>query len=246
MSRVVASIEARMSASRLPGKVLMDIGGMPVIEFMATRVRLARTLDAVMIATTTNPADDAIAVWARNYGIACYRGSEGDVLGRVVEAQRTQNSDLVVELCGDCPLIDPELIDLAVNTFRAGDCDVVTSAVQLSYPQGTEVQIFPFSLLAEVAETIDDPAVREHVSLYFYEHAERYRIRHLDAPPVLRHPEYRLQVDYPEDLALVRSIVSRLAPTFGPTFGLGAVVDLLAREPALSEINRHCREKPTR
>jgi spore coat polysaccharide biosynthesis protein SpsF len=246
MSRVVASIEARMGASRLPGKVLMEIGGIPAIEFMAARVQAARSLDAVVVATTVSPADDAIAIWASEFGIACYRGSEDDVLGRVVAAQRAQASDIVVELCGDCPLIAPELIDRAVNVFRGGDCDVATSAVQLSYPQGTEVQVFPFALLAEVAETVDDPAVREHVSLYFYEHPERYRIRHLDAPPSLRHPEYRLQVDYREDLEFVREIVARLVPRFGQTFNLEAIVDLLRAEPALSEINRHCREKLAR
>jgi spore coat polysaccharide biosynthesis protein SpsF len=246
VSRVIASIEARMGATRLPGKVMRDIGGCPMLGFMVDRVRRARSLDSIVIATTINPADDAIVRWAEGAGVACHRGSENDVLQRVVDAQRSQYSDIVVELCGDCPLCDPDLIDLAVDTYRTGGYDVVSTAHHPSYPQGTEVQVFSLDLLAGVADTVDDPAVREHVSLYFYENPARYRILALNAPPALRRPEVRLQVDYPEDLELVRTIVQRLAPRHGGAFGLPEIVGLLEQEPALRDINQHCEERSVR
>lgn len=246
MTRVIASIEARMNASRLPNKVLLDIGGEPALGRMVHRLQRCRGLDGIVVATTINPADDAIEAWAREVGVACHRGSEEDVLRRVVDAQRGMGADVVVELCGDCPLIDPDLVDLGVETFLARDCDVVTSAVEPSFPQGTEVQVFSLAALEEVADTVTDPAVREHVSLYFYENPERYHIVHLDAAPDQRHPEVRLQMDYPQDLELIRMIYARLEPLHGDAFGLGEIVRLLVQEPWLTAVNSACQEKPAR
>lgn len=244
--RVVASIEARMRSSRLPGKVLADIAGTPLLGWMVERLRRTRSVDAVVIATSTGPTDDAVASWAEGAGVTCHRGSEEDVLDRVVQAQRGQASDIVVELCGDCPLIDPALVDRAVEAFRAGAGDIVTSAWHQSYPQGTEVQVFGLADLEEVARTVSDPAVREHVSLYFYEHPERYRRVDLQAPAGLRRPDYRLQVDYPEDLELNRSIHATLLARTGRTFGLPEVVALLDADPALAALNADCEERAAR
>jgi spore coat polysaccharide biosynthesis protein SpsF len=246
MPKVVASIEARMASQRLPGKVLADIGGAPALTRLVRRLRMARFVDDIVLATTTSCADDALVSWAAREGVAVHRGSEDDVLGRVVGAHQTMGSDIVVEVCGDTPLIAPELVDRAVEVYRSGAADVVTSTVRPSYPQGCDTQVFGFATLAEVARTIDDAAVREHVSLYFYEHPERYRIHHLEAPASCRLPEQRLQVDYPEDLTLVREIYARLEPRHGDRFSLDEIVALLTREPRLAALNRHCTERPAR
>jgi spore coat polysaccharide biosynthesis protein SpsF len=246
MSKVVASIEARMTSSRLPGKVLADIAGVPALTRLVRRLRLAGSVDEIVLATTTNPADDILVRWAEDEGVAVYRGSEQDVLGRVVAAHESMSSEIIVEVCGDTPLISPEVVDQAVDVYRSGVADVVTNTVRPSYPQGCEAQVFGFQALSEVARTVDDPAVREHVSLYFYEHPERYRIHHLEAPAGSRLPEQRLQIDYPEDLALVREIYARLEPRYGDGFGLEQVVALLAREPAVAALNRHCEERTAR
>jgi len=240
---VVASVEARMSSSRLPGKVLSDIGGRPAILRLLDRLQRASTLDAIVVATTDRPADDPLAGVVEAAGIRCYRGSEDDVLRRVVEAHRMMGSEIIVEVTGDCPLIDPVVIDLGVNTFLAGNADVVANVVRPSYPMGIDVQVFRFDALAEVEATVGDPAVREHVSLHFYEHPERYRILHLEAPARYRSPELRLQLDYPEDQQLIREIYRRLEPRYGIGFGTPEILDLLASEPALAEMNRHCAER---
>lgn len=245
-SRTVASIEARMSASRLPGKVLMDIAGAPALERLVRRLERARTLDAIVLATTTNPADDPLADWADARGMPCHRGSETDVLARVVDAHRMMQSDVIVEVCGDTPLLDPAVIDEAVTRFQKGDVDVVSNTAHLTWPQGVDAQVFRFADLAEIAETVWDNAVREHVSLYFYENPDRYRIHHLRAPSTATAPELRLQLDYAEDLDLIRTVYDRLEPDHGDGFGVADILSLLAREPALRTINAHCQEKSVR
>jgi spore coat polysaccharide biosynthesis protein SpsF len=245
--RVVASIEARMGSSRLPGKVLADVLGKPALARLLERLRAARRLDGIVLAATTAPADDALAAWAAREGLACYRGSEEDVLNRVVEAQRAAGGEIVVEITGDCTLLCPDLVDLAVDSFFANRCDVVSNAgPALGFPMGTDVQVFPLALLEEVERTIDDPAVREHVSLYFYEHPERYRIVHLVAPARWHAPFYRLQLDYPEDLRFIRAVYGALEPLHGPVFGIEEIMALLRRRPELVDINRHCKEKSAR
>ncbi len=246
MPRVVASIEARMSSTRLPGKVLADINGAPALSHLTRRLRRSKRLDDLVLATTTAPADDALAEWALGEGVPCHRGSEDDVLGRVVEAHRKMDTEIVVEVCGDTPLADPEVIDLAVDTFDANQCDVVSNTRWHSFPQGIDAQVFALSDLEEVARKVSDPAVREHVSLYFYEHPDSYRILNLIAPPAWRAPELRLQMDYPEDLKLIREIHARLEPDFGDAFGVGEILALLARQPELARINMHCEEKLVR
>ena len=244
--RVVASIEARMSASRLPGKVLMDVAGVPALERLVRRLARAETIDAIVLATTTNPADDVLAQWAEARRLPRYRGSEDDVLDRVVEAQRMMGSEIVVEVCGDTPLLDPHVIDAAVNRFLEGGVDVVSNTAKLTWPQGIDAQVFRFDALEKVAQAQSDPAVREHVSLYFYEHPEAYRIHHLSAPAEETAPNVRLQLDYAEDLDLIRAVYGRLEPRLGDGFGVRDILDLLAAEPALAALNAHCQEKAVR
>jgi spore coat polysaccharide biosynthesis protein SpsF len=243
---VIASIEARMGSSRLPGKVLADLAGEPALTRLLRRVRRAQRLDGIVLATTTEPADDVLEEWANAEGVTVYRGSEGDVLGRVVEAQRSQDSDIVVELTADNVLCDPELVDLAVDTFHANDCDVVTNSVRHSYPNGMEVQVFMLAALADVERRIDDPAVREHVSLHFYENPDRYRIVHLLAPQRWMRPAYRLVLDYPEDHLLLDEVCRRLVPLHGEAFGLDEIVRLLDDAPELAAVNAACEDRPAR
>jgi len=244
--KVVASIEARMGSSRLPGKVLADICGRPALGRLVDRLRKCRMIDDIVLATSISPIDHVLEEWARSEGLAVYRGSEDDVLDRVVGAHSFMGSDIVVEVTGDCPLLDPDVIDLGVETFFANDCEVVTNARVASYPQGADVQVFEFEALADVAARISDPAVREHVSLYFYETPSDYRIIHLIADRSRYSPELRLQLDYAEDLAFIREVYTHLLPLHGDSFGVREILQLLVSEPHLSRINDCCTEKPLR
>jgi spore coat polysaccharide biosynthesis protein SpsF len=221
----------------------MDVAGAPALTRLLRRLRRC---DDIVLATTTNPADDVLIAWAEREGVAAYRGSEDDVLGRVVAAQTSRASDIVVEICGDAILTDPEVIDMAVATYDANDTDVVSTTARRGFPTGIAAQVFALDLLAEVARTIDDPPVREHVSLYFYEHPERYRTIHLQPPPRWRWPDLRTQLDYPEDLAFITAVYERLEPQYGDAFGMEEIARALHAEPALLAINAHCREKAVR
>lgn len=246
MPRVVASIEARMGSSRLPGKVLMDINGRPSLSRLVERLRSCAKLDDVVVATSTDPRDDAIVAWAKTENVPVFRGSEDDVLQRVVDAQKFMKSDIVVEVTGDCPLLCADVIDMGVATFFANDADVVTNARVPSYPMGADVQVFRTEALAWVAANIRDPAVREHVSLYFYEQPEKYRVIHLLAPPQWEGPRIRLQLDYQEDLRFIREVYARLEPVHGGVFGLDRIMELLRAHPELCAINIDCEEKAVR
>ena len=246
MVRVVASIEARMNSSRLPGKSLIDIEGVPTLTRVIRRLRLCAMVDDIVLATTTSALDDCLEKWAHSEQIKVFRGSEQDVLGRVVGAHEMMNSDIVVEITGDCPLLDPEVIDLGIKTFINNDCDVVANVRKPSYPQGVDVQVFKLSNLKHVAETINDPAVREHVSLYFYENPDRYKIFHLIAPSGWHAGERRFQLDYPEDLSFIRAVYKHLEPKHGDAFGVPEVLSLIKKYPKLGEINAHCEEKSVR
>jgi len=245
--RVIASIEARMGSSRLPGKVLADIYGQPAIGRLVERLRRCHHLDDIVVATSTLKNDDILAEWCQHNDIPCFRGSEDDVLHRVVEAHRFMKSDLVVEITGDCPMTDPNIVDLGIETFLAHDVDVVTNCgSQLTWPMGQYVQVFPLALLEEVDRTVADIAAHEHVSLYFYEHPERYCILELLAPKPWREPTWRLQLDYPEDLEFQRLVYTKLEPIYGPHFGTEEIISFLRHHPELLAINLHCEEKSAR
>lgn len=237
MPRVIASIEARMGASRLPGKVLKPIAGVPALARMIRRVKRAETLDGIVVATTDREPDADVAALAEAEGVAAFRGSEDDVLDRVLKAQQAVESDIIVELCGDCPLIDPAVIDRAVALFEKSGADLVTTTRPQSYPHGMDVEVFARAALEEVAATVDDAEVREHVSLHFYRHPERYRIVNLDAPAGERAPDIRLLLDHPEDLDALDAIWRAIEAERGADFTVADVLALLRRRPDLAAIN---------
>lgn len=245
--RVVASIEARMGSSRFPGKMLADLNGKPVIERLVDRLRQCALLDGIILATTIEAKDDPLAAWAGANGLPCFRGSENDVLGRVVGAQRAAGSDIVVEITGDCVATDPDVVDVAVATYLANECDFVTNCAKPFSPPGMYAQVFSLTNLEDVESKIANPAVREHVSLHFYEHPETYRTIHLASPPRWELPDdCRIYLDYPEDLVFLRELYVRLEPRCGDAFHCEDIVRALRAEPELMEINRHCRDVTVR
>jgi spore coat polysaccharide biosynthesis protein SpsF len=243
--KIVCIIAARFQSTRLPGKVLLPVLGKPRLALMFERLRRARTLDEIVIATSTNPADDAVALFANNMGAHVFRGSEDDVLDRVVKAAQSRNADIIVEATGDCPLIDPGIVDKVVGDFMMGGADFVSNILPHTTPRGTDVRVFRTDDLAEINARSSDPADHEHVSLHFWEHPERYRVRNVetDLSEVAAH--LRLTVDEPEDLELVREVYRQLYPS-NPAFTLFDVLELLDTQPQLAALNRHTPQKAVR
>ena len=228
--RIVATIEARMSSSRLPGKVLLPAGGKPLLGHLVDRIKQVRLIDEVILATTTNPKDDRLEDFAREQSIACYRGSEDDVLDRVLSAVQTHKGDLVVKFTGDCPIVDPSIIEQVIQMYLHNACDYVSNGYVPSFPIGMGVQIFSLATLLRSASMTDNPEDREHVTLHMYRHPEIFRHVNLVAPPDLRWPQLRLTVDQQADYDLVKRLIEHFCEE-DSLFGCKEIIDLLTNNP---------------
>lgn len=234
---VVAIIQARMGSSRLPGKVLADIGGKPMLYRVIVRARRAQTLGRVVLATTWDASDDPVAVYCQAQGFPLYRGDPQDVLDRYYQAARLFNAHTVVRLTGDCPLIDPGEIDRTVRAFQASEVDFAANRLpppwQRTTPIGMDTEVVSFAALHKAWGEADQKHQREHVMPYFYEDADRFNVLVVEHDPNLGH--LRLTVDTQEDLALVRKIYA--AFNNQDLFSLQEIVELLQHHPDWQAIN---------
>jgi spore coat polysaccharide biosynthesis protein SpsF len=223
----------------------MPILGEPMLARVIERLHMARTIDEVIVATTTNESDDAVAEAANYMGAHIFRGSEDDVLDRVVKAAQSREADIIVEITGDCPLVDPGLVDKVVGDFLVGGADFVSNILPHTTPRGTDVRVFRTSDLSDINERSADPADHEHVSLHFWEHLDRYQCRNveMDLPEVVA--GLRWTVDTPDDLEFVRAVYAALYEK-KPSFNLVDVLDFLNANPQVIDINRHIEQKAVR
>jgi spore coat polysaccharide biosynthesis protein SpsF (cytidylyltransferase family)/GNAT superfamily N-acetyltransferase len=233
MSRVVALVQARMGSTRLPGKVMADLDGRPLIDWMLERAGRAASLDAVWLATSDRAENEPLVRHVAERGNHVFRGDENDVLGRFTAAAREAGADVIVRLTADCPLIDPGVIDAAVRLFASGGFDYLSNAMQRSYPDGLDVEVFSRGALDRADREATSPFHREHVTPYLRTgflpgvSTGDFNVGHLLAPADFGH--LRWTVDTPEDLARVRAMV-RLLPA---DFGWMDVLALLTRRPEL-------------
>lgn len=241
-----AIIEARMTSSRLPGKVMLPICGKPELQLLVERLFQARTLDGVVIATTSNATDDVLEALAKKLGVQCYRGSEDDVLDRVLKAARATGTDVIVEVTGDCPLIDPDILDKLVELHRCGRYDYVSNTLVRSYPRGLDVQVFSTEILADVAARTDDPVDHEHVSLYIYEHPEIFRLHNMESGLPERWRDQRLTLDTQEDYILIQRVFEALHASGNLNFRMADILHVLEKHPDWTEVNSHIKQKAVR
>ena len=231
-----AIIQARMSSTRLPGKVLREINGKPMLIYMLERVAAAKKLDKVVLATTIDPSDDPIVELCAEHKILCYRGSLEDVLDRYYQAAKEVGADTVVRLTADCPLIDPKMIDCMIDIYKDGQYDYVanTTPPKWTVPEGMDVEIFSFENLERIWRETTEASDREHVTFYMWQNPQIFSVFRYDLDRDLS--KYRLTVDYPEDLKLVNAIVSELHSK-SPLFSMEEIVEFLNNHPEVYEIN---------
>lgn len=234
--RIVATIEARMASTRLPGKVLLPLAGRPALARLVERARRSRMIDGIVVATTQSREDDAICALSEMENISCFRGSVDDVMGRVLGAARSVDADIIVELTGDNPLVDPAIIDLAVANFLASGADYMSNVLERSFPLGLDVQVFGTSTLADAASRTHDPEDREHVSLYIYRNPDRYKIAHFRSLDPRPQSHLRLTMDTAEDYAVITTVFDALLPA-DPAFDTSSILDLLERDPSIVQKN---------
>lgn len=234
---MIAIIQARMGSSRLPGKVLKDIGGKPMLFRVVVRARRAQSLGQVVVATTTDFDDDPVFSFCQSHGFPCYRGHPWDVLDRYYQAARVFNAQTIIRLTGDCPLIDPGEIDRTVSAFHKADVDFATNRLpppwKRTTPIGMDAEVVSFNALERAWREAEAGYAREHVMPYLYEEPGRFKTLLVDHDPDLGH--FRLTVDTPQDLELVRKIYANFDQS--DEFSLGDVRSLLSTKPDLLRIN---------
>ncbi len=236
---VLAILQARASSSRLPGKVLAPILGQPMLMRQIERLRRAQTIDRLVVATSDDASDDALAQLCAELGVGCHRGSLNDVLARFHGAcGEFGPARHIVRLTGDCPLIDPAIVDLVIRHHLASGADYTTNAVQPTWPDGQDVEVMRAEALQRAFVEGVLPSEREHVTPYIHKHPERFRIEHVKGDQDLS--ALRWTVDEAADLAMVREVYAALYPV-NPEFGFDDVMALLKRRPQLADINSNFR-----
>lgn len=229
---VTAIIQARMGSSRLPGKVLKEIAGEPMLGHVVTRTRRASTVDDVIVATSTAGQDDDIEAYCRAAHIAIFRGSEDDVLDRYYKAAEQAAGDIVVRVTADCPMIDPDVVDRVVQRFAAGRYDYVSNVAPPTFPDGLDTEVVSLAALRRAWREARLPSEREHVTLHIRNHPELFRLANV--AHVVDLSGERWTVDEETDLVFVRSLFQALGRH---DFGLSDVMALLNRHPALRALN---------
>ncbi|WP_408955692.1 cytidylyltransferase domain-containing protein [Natroniella sp. ANB-PHB2] len=240
--RVVAIVQARMGSSRLPGKVAKELIDKPMLAHTIDRLKAAKELDKIVLATSIKEADDKVVEIAESEGVDHYRGSEADVLSRYIGAAKEYNADIVVRITGDCPLVDPVTIDEVVSEFQSSDLDYMRLK---GYPRGFGTEVCSVDTLLKVEQAVNDDIkdnpYREHVTLYIYRHPEKFKIGIKEASSEFNR-DYRLCVDEEDDFTLIKEIYKRLYQE-GEIINIRNVIKLLDENPNLAKINTHVEQK---
>ena len=233
-------IQARMGSTRLPGKVMLDVeSNKTVLYFVIKQLQSCKLVDKIIVATTTLEDDKQIANFSKQLGIDSFRGSSDNVLDRYYQCAKEYSISIIVRIPSDKPLIDPEIVDNVVSMFMNSSYDYITNFLpNPTFPSGTEVEVFSINALKKAWEKAKIPSEKEHVTPYFTNHEDEFKITHMENSENLSH--LRLAVDKIEDLKLVRKIVSKIKKR--PII-LKDIIDLFAKEPELVEINKNVNRK---
>lgn len=239
--RVVLFIQARMGSTRLPGKHLKLVLGRPVLSYLVERIRRTQLVDEIVLATTTNPLDDLLVDFCKTERLAYFRGSEDDVLGRFLQASKAFKADIIVRISGDCPLIDPAVVDSVIYYFLRNDYDYAANTLNRTYPRGMDTEVFSRHSFERVAKDAKEPEEREHVTPYYYQHPDIFRLGSVEK--IHNDSHHRWTVDTEEDLALIRTVLEEVYPK-NPNATLEDLLAFFKEHPEWLEINAHVKQKP--
>lgn len=240
--RVVIIVQARMGASRLPGKPLKKVLDKPLLSYLIERLKRVQLSKTIVIATSTRAKDRPIVELSEQENVAFVRGSEADVLSRYVKAAKKTFADVIVRITGDCPIIDPLIIDEAIESFlsHAPHVDYLSNTLERTYPRGMDVEVFTRRALEEAAKNGKTANEKEHVTLYIYKHPEKFKLISMESKKDLSF--FRWTVDTEEDFELIRRILESLYPV-NPNFGIKEIEHLMKAHPEWIAINQHVQQK---
>jgi len=237
--RVVAIVQARMGSTRLPGKVLMNLGGRTTLARVVRRLRRCARVDQLVVATTDSSLDDPIIEECLRLEADVFRGSEHDVLDRYYHAAQMFSAGIIVRITSDCPLIDPDLVDQTIFALVSQHADYASNVFPRTFPRGLDVEAFTAKALAQAWREAYEPHQREHVTPFFYEHPERFRLAAVRGKA--DHSRYRWTLDTAEDFELLQTIYDRLENR--DDFNWCEALQLVQAEPGLAELNSHVVQK---
>jgi spore coat polysaccharide biosynthesis protein SpsF len=238
--RILVVVQARVGSSRLPGKVLLPLGGAPLLQRLLERIQAARTRFDLVVATTTSHEDDSIRALCRRVAVKWISGHPTDLLDRHCQAARAHEADVVVRVPSDCPLIDPAIVDRVLGRFLGapGRYDFVSNLHPPTYPDGNDVEVMTCSALATAWREATRPLEREQTTPFLWQRPERFRIGNVLWESGLDLSlTHRFTVDYPEDYAFVARVYDELWSPTRPVFGLEEILDLLRERPEIQGIN---------
>ncbi len=225
-----------MGSTRLPGKALVDLAGKPALVRVIERLQMVPSLDGICVCTTTLGEDDNIVGYAIDAGASYHRGPSDDLLTRLLHAAIKLGAETIVYITADCPMVDPAIVERAIQEFREADCDYASNRLLgYAYPVGMDVEVFETVALGVADSWFDDPRDREHVTTCFYEHAQ-FKVHNIAPPENLRRPDIRLTLDTEDDLAFLQAIYDGMR---GVPYNLADIIAFLDANPHLLELNRH-------
>ncbi len=237
--KIVAIIQARMGSSRLPRKVLMDLGGATVLDRVLNRLGRSELIHELLVATTVEPADDAIVEHCKRTGRKVFRGSEQDVLDRYYHAAKYIDADVAVRITSDCPVIDPDVTDATIRGFFDQHADYASNALVRTYPRGLDTEVMTVRALERAWRESTKPYQREHVTPYIYENPSQFKLHGIEND--VDCSQHRWTLDTPEDLQLLRAIYERFGGC--DDFSWRQVLEVVQDDPSLANINRHVVQK---
>lgn len=241
--KIIATIEARMTSSRLPGKVLLPANNEPLLGHLVQRLKRVESLDEIVLATTTNASDDCLVEFAKDYNISHHRGSEEDVMQRVLHAAQKVSADIIVEITGDCPIIDPNIVQHCVDMYLINRPDYLTNALVDTYPIGMAVQVFSRQTLEKSYHMTSDPLDREHVTRHICQNPQFFKILQMVAPKDCFMPELEVTLDELADYELIKNVVEYFAEA-DPYFSCQSLIQLITeKRPEWIAINQSVNRK---
>lgn len=239
--KVVAIIQARMGSTRLPGKILKEINGRPLLSYQLERLKASKYIDEIVIATTTEEQDDKIVAFCEQQDVSYYRGSERDVLARYFDTAVKFKADAIVRITSDCPIIDVQVVDKTIQYFlESNHYDYVSNTVERTYPRGLDTEVFTYAILEEAYKKAFLERDREHVTAYFYINQDVFKIGHVKNET--DYSKYRWTVDTEEDFELINNIINALYPK-NPQFTLQDTVNIMEENLEWFNINAHIEQK---